>query len=56
MLGTALTLARKGLAVFPCLPRTKLPATAHGCLDASKDPAVIRDWWQREPAFNVVGC
>jgi hypothetical protein len=53
MIGTALALAKKGLAVFPCLPRDKRPATEHGCKDATTDTAIIRKWWQQEPAFNI---
>ena len=53
MLSTAITLARKGLAVFPCKPRDKRPATSHGVLDATSDLATIRRWWQQEPDFNI---
>lgn len=50
---TALGLARRGLAVFPCKPRDKLPLTPHGCLDACRDEPRIRAWWGRWPAANV---
>jgi Bifunctional DNA primase/polymerase, N-terminal/Primase C terminal 1 (PriCT-1) len=50
---TALALAARGLHVFPCLPRAKLPATPRGCLDASKDPHMIRHWWGLEPHYNL---
>lgn len=43
-------------AVFPLKPRTKVPLgelVPRGLLDASKDPAVIRDWWRREPEANI---
>src|SRR5262245_20030806 len=53
MLGTALRLARKGLAVFPCRPRDKRPATASGLKDATTDPEAITAWWQQDPNFNV---
>lgn len=53
MLRTALSLAQKGLAVFPCRVRDKRPATANGLKDASSDPAVIAEWWRREPQLNV---
>ena len=33
--------ARRGLRVFPCKPRDKVPATAHGRKDATTDPARI---------------
>ena len=37
MIGTALALAHRSLAVFPCVPREKRPATANGCKDATTD-------------------
>jgi hypothetical protein len=53
MLRTAITLAHKGLAVFPCRPRDKRPATANGLKDATKDFEIIRAWWHHEPQFNI---
>ena len=53
MLRTALTLATRGLAVFPCRPYDKRPATEHGCKDATTDLNTIREWWRHEPLFNV---
>src|SRR6516162_9051032 len=53
MLAAALRLASKGMAVFPCLPAAKQPATPHGLNDASFDSAVIREWWERDPKYNV---
>jgi Bifunctional DNA primase/polymerase, N-terminal/Primase C terminal 1 (PriCT-1) len=53
MLRTALALAQRGLAVFPCHPRDKKPATPRGCLDASKDPSMISHWWGLNPEFNI---
>jgi hypothetical protein len=53
MLRSALTLASRGMAVFPCVPRDKRPATARGCLDATIDLDVIRQWWHHEPHYNV---
>jgi Bifunctional DNA primase/polymerase, N-terminal/Primase C terminal 1 (PriCT-1) len=53
MIKTALALAGRGFPVFPCVPRGKQPATAHGCLDATVDADVIRRWWCEQPAFNV---
>jgi len=45
----ALTLARQGLPVFPCRADTKAPFTAHGFMDATTDPDLIREWWTRWP-------
>jgi hypothetical protein len=36
-----------------CRSMGKHPRTLHGALDASTDPAVIRQWWRRWPRANV---
>ena len=57
MLRTALTLARRGLHVFPCLVRGKRPACERGCLAATTDESIIRQWWQSEPRYNIgIAC
>jgi hypothetical protein len=53
MIRTALYLAERGLPVFPCKPRDKVPATVHGLKDATTDLAVIEQWWRQEPEFNI---
>lgn len=53
MQAAALTLAAKGLAVFPCKPRDKIPLTRHGCLDASKNLDEVRAWCQQWPDANI---
>lgn len=56
MLNAALSWLDRGFAVFPLKPRTKVPLGAfvpRGFLDASKDPAVIRDWWRQSPTANI---
>jgi Bifunctional DNA primase/polymerase, N-terminal/Primase C terminal 1 (PriCT-1) len=53
MLRTALTLAKKGQAVFPGRERDKRPATANGVKDATKDAEIIKAWWQQDPEFNI---
>lgn len=45
----ALRLAAAGFAVFPLRPGSKLPATAHGFQDASRNPEMVR------AMFTVVG-
>ncbi len=53
-LGTAaLNYAELGYRVFPCVPNTKTPATEHGLLDASSDPAQIEAWWREMPNANI---
>ena len=53
MIRTAITLARRGMSVFPCIPRGKRPATEHGLNDATTDLEIIRQWWRSEPQFNI---
>jgi hypothetical protein len=52
-LRAALAYARIGWPVFPCRPGEKIPATAHGHLDATTDPERIASWWRSAPARNV---
>lgn len=69
-LQAALTYARLGWPIIPihsvindwcscgnpeCTSPAKHPLTAHGTHDASTDPEVIRQWWQRWPHANI-GC
>jgi hypothetical protein len=49
----ALTYARRGWPVFPCLPGEKIPATAHGFRDATTDPDQISEWFTRRPDHNL---
>jgi hypothetical protein len=49
----ALAIAQRGLAVFPCRARDKIPITRHGCLDASTDTAQVSAWWKQYPAANI---
>ena len=53
MIRTAMALAQKGMAVFPCRPQDKRPATANGLKDATTDLDIIRQWWRQEPQFNL---
>ncbi len=52
-LNAAIDYAEMGFRVFPCLPDSKEPATAHGCLDATSDVEQIERWWARNPDYNV---
>jgi hypothetical protein len=49
----ALALARRGLFVFPCWPRSKEPATSKGCKEATVDADLVEHWWRREPGSNI---
>jgi hypothetical protein len=53
MLRSALRLAERGLAVFPCVPGGKEPACANGFKAASADAAVIEQWWHTRPDCNI---
>jgi len=52
-LGQALTYAARGWPVFPCQVGQKIPATAHGHLDATTDPGQITAWFTRSPDQNL---
>ena len=56
LIDAALSWLDRGFAVFPLKPRGKVPLGSlapQGFLDATRDPAVIRDWWQRAPKANI---
>jgi Bifunctional DNA primase/polymerase, N-terminal len=49
----ALACAVRGWPVFPCRAGQKTPATTHGHLDATTDPAQITAWFRRPPGWNL---
>jgi hypothetical protein len=56
VIDAALKWADRGFAVFPLVPRCKKPLGSlvpHGLKEASRDHAVIRNWWRREPKANI---
>jgi hypothetical protein len=53
LLTAALEYAGRGWPVFPCLPGGKEPLSENGVLDATTDPAKIREWWTKHPTANV---
>ncbi len=53
MLQAALALAARWLHVFPCAARGKHPAIENGFKSATTDPAVIGEWWRRNPDLNI---
>jgi hypothetical protein len=52
-LEVALDYAAQGCAVFPCLPRSKKPATKRGFKAAATNAATIRELWLARPDYNV---
>lgn len=51
-ISSAIDLAERGFAVFPCLP-SKVPATPRGFHDATNDPGAVRKLWQRWPGALI---
>lgn len=39
--------------MFPCKPKGKAPATAHGCKDATTDAARVETWWNGDASYNI---
>jgi hypothetical protein len=53
LLQNALNYAALGWAVFPCCPRSKLPAFRGGFKNGTSNPALIRRWWLARSDYNV---
>jgi hypothetical protein len=49
----ALAFASRGWPVLPCLPGQKIPATAHGYRDATRDERQITVWFAGHPDWNL---
>jgi hypothetical protein len=49
----AISLARAGTPVFPCVAGEKRPLSPHGFRDATIEAAQVREWWERWPEANV---
>jgi hypothetical protein len=49
----ALSLAERGISVFPCGLETKKPYTVQGFKNATTDPDAIKAWWTRWPQALV---
>ena len=52
-LAYALAYASLGWKVFPCKPKSKVPATKNGFHDASSEALIINAWWLNTPDANV---
>jgi Bifunctional DNA primase/polymerase, N-terminal/Primase C terminal 1 (PriCT-1) len=52
LLETALSLASRGLHVFPCKSREKKPASWNGLKGATTDRNIIAGWW-RSSDYNI---
>lgn len=53
ILEAALEYAARGFAVIPVAAHAKKPLNENGSRKPSRDPEVIRGWWQRWPDANV---
>jgi len=53
LLDSAIYYARRGWPVHPLRPMSKLPASKHGCLDATTEETAIRAWWKENPEYNI---
>lgn len=53
LLDAAMAYVERGWPVLPLRPRLKTPATQHGLLDASTNPAVVGAWWTKWPDANI---
>ena len=49
----ALNYAANSIAVFPCVPQAKKPATENGFKDATCDIDQINKWWTENPKYNI---
>jgi hypothetical protein len=49
----AISYARAGWPVHPLKRREKIPASPHGCKDATFDADRIREWWEQIPDANI---
>jgi hypothetical protein len=54
MLASALWYATQGLRVFPLSPGRTIPFRgSDGCLGATSNADLIRDWWEQDPDSNI---
>ena len=53
ILDHALRYAGKKLAVFPVKPRSKIPGTKNGVLDATADPDTVKKMFARKKSCNI---
>jgi Bifunctional DNA primase/polymerase, N-terminal len=52
----ALALVVRDIPVFPCSPLDKRPLVPRGFYDASRDPALVRWWWEKRWPEALLLC
>lgn len=55
-LAAALAYAEAGWYIFPCIAGGKTPACANGVHDATRDPAIINQWFTENPRYNIAAA
>ena len=53
LMDAALRYASRGWSVFPCHPRSKVPATRNGLHAGTTDISAVRGHWRSMPDANV---
>lgn len=49
----AIDLAKRGISVFPCAPKSKVPACQRGVHEATTDLERLESWWGKIPDLNI---
>ncbi len=49
----ALAFAKSGIAIFPCVPKTKRPIIKDNLNAATTNESQIKEWWDKNPNANI---
>jgi hypothetical protein len=50
---SALAFAKAGIAIFPCVPKTKQPLIKDNLNSATTSESQIKEWWGKHPNANI---